>query len=96
MKKKFMLVSTMVIMAISAMFVACNQNSQNNPSEPAEEGKPANGCICTVTPKEGDAQKVRVPFDEMVDQYQSTTCSELATAFKDYIAASSKISCSGY
>lgn len=93
MKKKFMLVSAMVIMAMSAMFVACNQNT---PSESTDETKPANGCICTVTDKEGQKETVRVEFNDMVDYYQATTCSELATAFKDYIAASSRVSCKGY
>lgn len=96
MKKKFMLVSAMVIMAMSAMFVACNEKNQNNPSEPAEESKPENGCICTVTDKEGQKETYRVEFNDMVDYYQATTCSELSTAYKDYIAASSKVSCKGY
>ena len=97
MKKKFMLVSAMVIMAMSAMFVACNEKKSNTPSETTEEdSKPANGCICTVTDKEGQKETVRVEFNDMVDYYQATTCSELSTAFKDYIAASSKVSCKGY
>ncbi len=96
MKKKMILVSTLVVMAMSAMFVACNQKNQNTPSEPAKESKPENGCICTVTDKEDKKETYRVEFNDMVDIYQSTTCSELATAFKDYIAASSKVSCTGY
>lgn len=64
MKKKFFLVSALVAMAISAMFVACNQNT------------PTNGCICTYT-EEGQKQTIRITFEEMVDYYNVTTCAEL-------------------
>ena len=94
MKKKIFLVSALVAMAMSTMFVACNQNTPSDPS--SEDSKPANGCICTVTDKEGQKETIRVEFNDMVDYYQATTCSELTTVFKDYIAASSRVSCKGY
>ena len=62
--KKKLLVSAMIVMAMSAMFVACNQNT------------PTNGCICTYT-VDGQKQTERMTFEDMVDYYQASTCAEL-------------------
>lgn len=84
MKKKFFLVSALVVMSMSAMFVAC------------EGSKPTNGCICTITDKDGEKETLRLTFEEMVDYYQATTCGELTTVIKDYIPASGTVACKGY
>lgn len=85
MKKKIYLVASFVAIAMSAMFVACEGNS-----------KPANGCICTITDKENQKETLRLTFEDMVDQYQATTCGELTVVIKDYIPASSTAVCKGY
>ena len=84
MKKKFFLIGALVAMSMSAMFVAC------------EGSKPANGCICTVTDKDGEKETNRITFEDMVDHYGATTCSELNTKLKDYIPASASVACKGY
>lgn len=84
MKKKFFLIGALVLMSMSAMFVACEGN------------KPENGCICTVTPKEGEKETMRMTFEDMVDYYGVTTCSELNSELQDYIPASATVACKGY
>ena len=91
MKKKIMLVSTMVVMAMSAMFVACNQNTPAT-----QEDTMKNGCICTLTDKDGNSEMIRATFEEMVDQYQVTTCPQMANVVRDYVSANTTVSCKGY
>ena len=77
MKKKFFLIGALVAMSISAMFVACNQNT------------PTNGCVCTMT-YEGQKMTERLTFEDMVDYYNVTTCSELQAYFPPIYSASCK------
>ena len=87
MKKKFFLVGALVVMSMSAMFVACNGNN------------PTNGCECTATIM-GESQTGRITLTEMKDNYGVTTCSALASTIenrgKDDLGFSVSVSCKAY
>ena len=74
MKKKFFLVGTLVVMAMSAMFVACsNKNEVTNDA--------ANGCTCTIRDSSGYQDTDKFSAMDMKEM-GATTCGELATAVK--------------
>ena len=86
MKKKFFLVGALVVMSMSAMFVACNENT------------PANGCECTIT-EMGESRTERVTLAEMKENANVTTCSALVSETEKQIKAmgvSASVSCKAY
>ena len=65
MKKKMILVSTLVVMAMSAMFVACSGNT------------PTNGCVCTIKDAaSGETYKETITQAELEEE-GITSCSKL-------------------
>lgn len=70
MKKKFFLVGALVVMSMSAMFIACSGKNE-----------PVNGCNCTI--RESDGSQSREYFSKMdMAEVGATTCSELASAIR--------------
>ena len=69
MKKKIFLVSTLVLMAMSAMFVACEKKDDLK-----------DGCDCTFT-IEGETWTEHLTAAEMMN-YGATNCSALASALR--------------
>jgi len=82
MKKKMVLVSTLVVIAMSAMFVACSSNT------------PQNGCKCTMSYK-GEKETGKITIAEMKEEGW-TTCSQVASAIKKEVTDGISVSCSGY
>ena len=75
MKKKIFLVSALVVMAMSAMFVACSSKN-----EPKDEFK---GCTCEYyDPSDGSSFNNFFSASEMKSQYGATSCSALASAIQ--------------
>jgi hypothetical protein len=68
MKKKIVLVSTLVLMAMSAMFVACEKDVLKE------------GCDCTFN-EEGETWTEHLNSAEMMN-YGATNCSALASALR--------------
>lgn len=68
MKKKIFLVSTLVLMAMSAMFVACEKDVLKE------------GCDCTFN-EEGETWTEHLNSAEMMN-YGATNCSALASALR--------------
>jgi hypothetical protein len=73
MKKKFLLVSVLVAMSMSAMFVACS--GKNEPSSSS-----INGCTCMIRDSDGSSNEYFSKAD-MAD-VGATTCGELASAIR--------------
>lgn len=71
MKKKFFLIGALVAMSMSAMFVACNNKSNEQ----------VEGCTCTVTDRDGYGNTFYLNFVEMA-AYGARTCNELAAALR--------------
>ena len=86
MKKKFFLVGALVVMSMSAMFVACNQNT------------PTNGCKCTFK-HNGETDSNTITLAEMKEYYNVTSCGALASAVEKEAKAAGEsisVSCSAY
>jgi len=82
MKKRIMLVSTLVVMAMSAMFVACkDKNSPSSSSEKETEKEEIKGCKCTVT-IDGESDSAKISIDDMEEYYDVSTCSALEKLMK--------------
>ena len=78
-------VSAVVVMAMSAMFVACSENA------------PANGCTCTENYK-GESETFTMPLEEMKN-YGYKTCSDIVADFNKYTQGASDgatMTCKGY
>ncbi len=69
MKKKFFLVATLVVLSMSAMFVACEKDKGLE-----------KGCTCT-TYEEGETSTDYISPTEMMG-YGASTCSALASALQ--------------
>ena len=69
MKKKFFLIGALVVMSMSTMFVACNQNT------------PTNGCKCSYYEEGELTGTYRVTLAMMKEGYGITTCTALEAAF---------------
>lgn len=86
MKKKIFLVSALVAMAMSTMFVACNSNS------------PTNGCTCTLS-FQGETETESISLAEM-KEYGYKTCSDVAADLKAELRKEGmsgvNVSCSAY
>lgn len=81
MKKRIMLVSTLVVMAMSAMFVACqDKNSPSSSSEKETEKEEIKGCKCTVT-IDGESASEKISIDDM-EELDVSTCSALEKLMK--------------
>lgn len=70
MKKKILLVSTLVIVAISAMFIACS-----NKNEPSNNSN-SSGCTCNL-----DGEKIYASAHEMQEMGMNS-CAEFAAALR--------------
>lgn len=66
MKKKVFLVSAIVAMAMSVMFVSCKEEV-------------INGCTCTTSVPNEAPEVVNVSASDMKSEFGVTTCSALAT-----------------
>lgn len=84
MKKRFFLIGALVVMSMSAMFVACNQNP------------PTNGCICTATSRDGEKEIISYTLEDMIVYEEVSTCGELTRVIKEGIAKGWSVSCKGY
>lgn len=85
MKKKILLVSTLVIVAMSAMFIACSKNDQNTASD---------GCDCTINDGHGPAREHFSKGD--MAQMGATSCAELTGVLRGMYTShdqSASISC---
>lgn len=82
MKKKFFLVGALVVMYMSAMFVACNGNN------------PTNGCKCTAT-YEGETETQTISLAEMKEEGWST-CSDVANYLREEAIDGVSVSCKAY
>ena len=85
MKKKIFLVSALVAMAMSVMFVSCKDNQT-----------PENGCKCKLY---YDGEKLgteKIHLDDMEDYFDVKTCSKLEKALKEDYDYDSKTSCTSY
>ena len=87
MKKKIYFVGTLLMVAMSAMFVSCSKNT------------PSNGCKCTMEIY-GEKETFAVTTPEMINEYGVQSCGALTNLVKDDLAAdgmaSAKVSCTGY
>ena len=73
MKKKIFLVSALVVMAMSAMFVACNSKDKNEPE--------LKGCTCEYyIVSLGESDTAYFSITEMKSQFGASTCAELTQA----------------
>ena len=71
MKKKIFLVSALIAMAVSAMFVGCKDKNE------AEDSSDINGCKCTFYYSGEKIDTEKFDLDEMEDYYDVKTCSKL-------------------
>lgn len=86
MKKKIFLVSALVVMAMSAMFVACDSKDKNEPE--------LKGCTCEYyIVSLGESDTAYFSITEMKSQFGASTCAELTQAI---IADSYGMSSSDY
>ncbi|MGM9838287.1 MAG: hypothetical protein ACI30A_07375 [Paludibacteraceae bacterium] len=69
MKKQIFLVSALVAMAMSAMFVSCKDKN-----EPADS---INGCMCTIEWTDGTEDSQAISLSDMKAEYGVTSCSKL-------------------
>lgn len=86
MRKKFFLVGALVVMSMSAMFVACNGNN------------PTNGCICTATYENGETETESITLAKMKEEFGITSCAELTTLENQLaeLKGISSVTCSAY
>lgn len=82
MKKKFFLVSTLLVVAMSAMFVSCKKD------------EPTKGCSCSIS-YFGESYTEFIPLSDM-SHYGVKTCSALAELMREEGAEDYgvKVSCS--
>ena len=74
MKKKIFLVSTLVLMSMSAMFVACDKKDDKKENE-------LKGCTCEYyIPEMCASETVSFSLAEMKSQYGANSCAELTQA----------------
>ena len=88
MKKRIFLVSTLVVMAMSAMFVACSKNDKNDATASS------NGCNCTINDGSGNETDFYSKGD--MAQMGATTCDELTGVLRGMYMShdiSASISC---
>lgn len=91
MKKKIFLVSALVAMAMSAMFVSCKKDSKNEPS-----GGDINGCKCTIYWEDGETDTEKISIDDMKEYYDVTSCSKLVRVLMSDAEGVDDIKCSEY
>lgn len=70
MKKVIFTVSALVCLALSAMFVSCNEA--------------VNGCTCRLTFTGQGTETATFDLAQMKEQFAVSSCSALATSLKDY------------
>lgn len=84
MKKTMLFVSAVVVMAMSAMFVACSNNNA-----------PVNGCTCTLS-YQGQTETQSITLAEMQENGWKT-CGDIVAAFNQEAAGSGvSMTCKGY
>jgi len=82
MKKKFFLIGALVVMSMSAMFVACNGNS------------PSNGCSCTAS-YQGETETQSISLAEMKERGWST-CADVTNYLRANAIPGVSVSCTAY
>ena len=88
MKKQFLLVSTIIAMTISAMFMGCKDSANNS--------TPENGCKCTFYDEDNEKLGTdKIDKDDMEDEFDVKTCSKLEKWFKEE-GYGSKTNCKSY
>ena len=78
MKKQILMVSALVIVALSSMLVACDKKDDKNGASDSGSDK-IEGCTCTYN----GVEPVYLSLSEMKEEYGVSTCSALQREMRD-------------
>lgn len=90
MKKQIFLVSALVAIAMSSMFVACAD--KNQPSNDSDSDS-IDGCSCTLV-YDGEKETYSFSLSEMKEIYDVRTCERLAKLLLE--EGWDRVTCTGY
>ena len=93
MKKKFFYVSTIVAMAMCAMFISCEKKSSSSSSSDSEA---VNGCKCSWSVDGEVLNSERITIDEMEEYYGASSCSKLQRLISSEAGGYYDVTCKGY
>ena len=95
MKKKFLFVSALVVMAMCASLISCEKKDSVSESKD-EEKEEINGCKCTVTWDDGEKETIKYDLEEMEDYFDVSTCSKLQKILLEDAEGVEKLTCKEY